>query len=173
MSGEEGDYHLNVDPKLSVLNDLMMGWGGMGEYQTYGLGAHGYIPVAKFLAAVMPGHKTRLFPEGGRSRDRTAYGTTTEEESPVKSGHCVSVPEAVEDGGERYYQRSRTPFEDDLFHQTLQAEALRGMACARTHAVLNFDTSPEGSVGEYMGNLGYESPLALKTRRRQVDQGVL
>lgn len=169
---EKGHYTLNHDPKLSVLTDLAKGWGGMGEYQTYGLGAHGYIPVAKFLAAVMPRHKARLFPSGGRPRDNVAYGTTTEEESPVKSSDHITVPDAVEDGGDFYYQRSRTPFDNELAHETLQAEALRGRARIRKHAILDLDTSPEGSVGEYMGNLGYESPLALKTRRRQVDQGV-
>ena len=47
---------------------------------------YGYVPIARFLAMVMPRHKATLFPVRGRERDLQTYDSMSEEDSLMKDG---------------------------------------------------------------------------------------
>lgn len=122
-----------------TLDAFACGWGGEGEIHIPGLNAHGFAPVAKFLALVMPRHKAKLFPPQGESNtDLVAYDTTAGEESPVKR---TSLPRGVVYGTaqdlEELRDRSGSPspqYPPGRITQAVQAEAMSGMGTRCIHA---------------------------------------
>jgi hypothetical protein len=146
-----------VERNTGVLELFARGWGGHPEYYTPGLGTHGYVPVAVFLAKVMPKHKACLFPAGKGNTDPVAYKTTSEEESPMVTkgavSNAVSYDSWVEDGDEYLYRR---PKNQELLQPVeqveLQVEAQKSMTdrCSsrarRTHALyFSDDSTDEGT----------------------------
>lgn len=147
-----------VSGNTSTLDLWAWGWGAHEEFKCPGFSVHGYVPVAKFLAAVMPRHKAHLFLDGRRVRDPLAYNTSSGDESPIKELRSWGpVSESANGDGE-----PNTEAEGLTWQHTLrmnQAEAPRGMARrVGTHAVLQISSSEGGdSEAQLSDNPGYDS----------------
>jgi len=138
----------------SPLDRFAAGWGGEGEVALPGLNAHGYIPVAKFLARVMPRHKAALFPQantdGGGGPMGNGEDTSDGEVSPVKPRLAPGL-NGVEPANPLIYPLGRLSF-------ATQADALRGMGTRSKHAdsasgridltILPAEDTDEESAGE-------------------------
>jgi hypothetical protein len=156
----------NKEAETSVLTLWAKGWGAHEEFKCPGFSIHGYVPVAKFLAAVMPKHKALLFPSGKRIRDSLAYDTSSGEDSPTKVTQ-VRAPscESIDSEG---FARPDVEGRDWPITPNNKAEVLRNMArLMGKHAVLQL-TSPEGGDSEMnlSDNPGYDSPLLRKAREK-------
>jgi len=157
---------VNTQSETSVLSLWAKGWGAYEEFKCPGFSIHGYVPVAKFLAAVMPKHKALLFPTGKRIRDALTYDTSSGEDSPIKvprekAPSCGSIDSEG-------FAKDDMEGRDWPVTPNNQAEVLRNMArLMGTHAVLQF-TTPEGGDSEMnlSDNPGYDSPLLRKAREK-------
>lgn len=162
--GTRQGSNLNVEKETSVLSLWAWGWGSNEEYKCPGFSVHGYVPVAKYLAAVMPKHKALLFPDGKRKRDSLAYDTTSGEDSPIKVPRSWTPSSGSEGDGMLPVYTERL---DGPEPTNNQAEASRSMARRiGKHAVLQI-TSSEGSNSERdaSDNPGYESsPMIGRAR---------
>lgn len=145
--------------EVSALSLWAWGWGGHEEFRCPGFSVHGYVPVAKFLAAVMPRHKAHLFPDGKRERDSLAYGTTSGEDSPIKPPRGWGPLNINETSDEE--TRPVTLEFDRHKNMNIQAEASRGMARrVGKHALLRFSSAEDGegeSEAQLSDNPGYDS----------------
>lgn len=114
----------------SPLDRFAAGWGGEGEIALPGLNAHGYVPVAKFLARVMPRHKAALFPQCEKAGEEGPMGSGGDSSeggvSPVKP-RLVIGPGDAEVTYPLTYPQGRLSF-------ATQADASRGMGTRSKHA---------------------------------------
>jgi hypothetical protein len=143
--GTRQGLSVNVEKETSVLSLWAWGWGGHEEFKCPGFSVHGYVPVAKYLAAVMPKHKALLFPDGKRKRDSLAYDSMSGEDSSVKVPRSWTPESGSDEEGALPTIAERLTWPKKLKHQV---EALRSMARrVGKHAVLQI-TSSEGSNSE-------------------------
>ena len=115
------------EPAADVLRLWHSGWGRDPAEFVPGHTVHGYVPIARFLAAVMPRHKATLFPDGGRERDLQTYDSMSEEDSPMKDGQRRQTPvviEEVEDSLWAPYPQHENPGH----HLSASANQVEGMS---------------------------------------------
>ena len=114
-------------PAADVLRLWHSGWGRDPAEFVPGHMVHGYVPIAKFLAAVMPRHRATLFPGGGRERDLLTYDSASEEDSPMKQSRVWQTP-ATSDQAEDWLWQPYSEANDSGRHLSESNNQVEGMS---------------------------------------------
>ena len=101
------------------------GWGGQNEYYAPHMSMHSYVPVAMFLAAVMPKHKACLFKEEGRKHS-SRYAKNTNNVEQFNCGwRTEGYDDDLHDGDEEALLHLRDATTYPIRDEYYQVEALK------------------------------------------------